>query len=445
MKIDVMETADFQQKVLGGVQAVTEQVDALKKQPSAEDILKDQSRWPKELKAVFEDMVKLKATANGFDSEFKDMERKLQRAENLARMEARGAFGDPIARFCADEEKRNWANAMVRKLAFGKYPDFKLPDHLAKALTGVDSGLGQAVIPTQYVPELYDILARYGSYNTLRVDRGLSARTNSYPIMSGRPTAVWIGAGSGAAEGTAIGEGSFSGTSVSLAIQTAAAYVLASREQLADATVDMSGTILMEIAEAVAALLDAMAFSANGDADQVDGGYYGIFETAAVHTGCKATATAGNTDIGSTQLEDWGACQTTISVRALQLNPRWWIHPQLLAKVALIRDKNGRPIFQNALEAPSSTVGSILGAPVVPVVAAPSTDDAGAKVAVYGDPNAYVVGIRQDLELATSEHIKFAENQIAFRALVRAGGKHRIPTANPAGHKPLIVLTLPAA
>ncbi len=77
--------------------------------------------------------------------------------------------------------------------------------------------------------------------------------------------------------------------------------------------------------------------------------------------------------------------------------------------------------------------------------AAPTTDAASAKIAVFGDPQAYVVGIRQDIELAQSEHIKFAENQIAFRCLVRAGGKHRIPGSNPAGFIPLVVLTLPGA
>jgi HK97 family phage major capsid protein len=121
------------------------------------------------------------------------------------------------------------------------------------------------------------------------------------------------------------------------------------------------------------------------------------------------------------------------------------MHPTVLAKVALVKDLNGRPIFQTALEAPSVTVGSILGRPVVTVDAAPSTDAASAKIAVYGDPDAYVVGIRQDLEIATSEHIKFAENLLAFRALVRAGGKHRIPGSNPAAFKPLMVLTLPGA
>lgn len=428
-------------KIERGIDHLNTEVKAIK-QNSAEVILADQSRWPKELRAGFEDLTKLKATANGFDSELKKIERTMARIEAISRAEARLSFGDPIARFCADEEKRNWLNAICRKLI---WPNANLPEHLTKALTGVDSSLGQAVIPTQYIPELYDVLARYGTYNSLRVDR-VSARTVSYPLMSARPTAVWIGAGTGGSvEGTAITAGSFTGSAVSLAIQTAAAYLIASREQLQDATVDMAPVILREIGESVAKLLDDMAFSADAGADQVDAGYYGIFETATVHTGTIAEAAAGNVSVATLDVDDFVKCLTTVSVNVLSLQTRWWMHPQILAKVCLVKDLNGRPIFQNALEAPSSTVGSILGSPVVTTPSAPSTDSTSSKLAVFGDPQAYVVGIRQDMELATSEHIKFAENQIAFRALIRAGGKHRIPTGNPAGFKPLAVLTTPAA
>jgi HK97 family phage major capsid protein len=428
-------------KIERGISSLQSEIETLKKAPTAETIIADQSRWPKELKAAFENVDKLMKTANGFDSELKQIERNFKRIEAISKAEARGANGDPIARFCADEEKRNFLNAIARKLVF---PNAKLPDHLQKALTGVDSSLGQALIPTEYIPELYDVLEKYGSYNTLRVDR-VSARTNSYPIMSARPTAVWIGAGSGAAEGTAITPGDFTGTSVSLAIQTASALLYASREQLQDSTVDMSSRILQELAESVAYLLDFMAFTANAGADQVDGGYYGIFETATVHTGCIAEAAAGNVSVATLDLDDFVECLTTVSSRVLSTSPRWWMHPQILAKVCLIRDSNGRPIFQNAMEAPSSTVGSILGHPVVSVPAAPSTDSTSSKIAVFGDPQSYVVAIRQDLELALSEHIKFAENQAGFRALVRAGGKHRIPSGNPAGFKPMVVLTTPGA
>jgi HK97 family phage major capsid protein len=433
------------EKIERGITTLAGEVDTLKKRTPVETILSEPDRWPKELKAIAEENTKLKQTANGFDSEIKLLQRQLAKMEKLAQLEARMSFHDPVKRFLADEDKRNWLNAIARVAAFGHRSDFKLPEHLQKALTGADSSLGQAVIPTNYIPEIYEILSNYGAYNTLRVDTGLSARTNSYPIMTAEPAAVIIGAGTGTAEGSAITEGTFTGTSVNLLIQTIAAYVLASREQLADATVDMSSQIMRSIARSIAKKLDFIAFAADGGADQTDGGYHGLFNTAVVHTGSDAVAAAGNITVATTDLDDWVACQTLVTEEVLNGSPKWWMHPQILAKVCLIRDLNGRPIFQNALEAPSTTVGSILGAPVAKAAAAPSADEASAKIAVYGDPEGYVVGIRQDAELASSEHVKFAENLVAFRALLRAGGKHRIPTGNPAGHIPFAVLTLPGA
>jgi HK97 family phage major capsid protein len=98
------------------------------------------------------------------------------------------------------------------------------------------------------------------------------------------------------------------------------------------------------------------------------------------------------------------------------------MHPQVLAKIVQIRDSNGRPIFQTALEAPAgNSIGSILGYPVVLAAAMPSTDSAGNVVAVFGDPQGGAVGIRKQFELAQSDHFEFTSNNSVFRALIRAG------------------------
>jgi HK97 family phage major capsid protein len=435
---DTLTEQEFQTKVLTGLEAAQKEITTLKKQTPAEEILSQPDRWPKELKAGFEDITKLKNTANGQDADLKAITRSMNRIEALTRLESRASFGDPVARFCADSEKANFLNAIARRLAF---PNAKLPEHLEKALTGVDSSLGTAVIPTQYIADIYSVLASYGAYNTLNVMR-VGARTNSLPIMSARPTSVWLGAGAAATEGTAIGAGDFTGSAVTLSIQSACALLYASREQMADSTVDMAPYILRELAESIAGLLDTSAFNADGTADAVDAGYYGIFQlVASVHTGLATTAT-GHTSVATTTLADWNKCLITVTQDVLNRPCKWWMHPQILAKVCLIVDSNGRPIFQTALEAPSATIGSIFGHPVVKVSAAPSTDSTGEKIAVFGDPQAQVVAIRQDLELAQSEHIKFAENQIGYRGILRAGIKTRVPTGNPAGFKPLTVLTL---
>ena len=64
-------------------------------------------------------------------------------------------------------------------------------------------------------------------------------------------------------------------------------------------------------------------------------------------------------------------------------------------------------------------------------------------MAAFGDPEGQAVGLRQDIELATSDDIKFAENMRAFRCLCRAGVKLKTLAGND-NLKPIAVLTLAA-
>jgi hypothetical protein len=103
-----------------------------------------------------------------------------------------------------------------------------------------------------------------------------------------------------------------------------------------------------------------------------------------------------------------------------------------------VKDSNGRPIFLTALEAPTAGgIGSILGYGVVPSHAAPTTNAANAKIAVFGDPSGLVVGLRNGFEMEASDHAGFTTYERYFRGVARAGVKVRRSQA-------FAVLTLPA-
>lgn len=422
----------FRTMVLDGVEVI---------ETKQQKVLADVEGLSKETKKAMEEVTTVKNTVNDVVKTSQAMEKLTAQIKRDVRM----SFDDPLKRFCASEENRNWLNAIARAMVWPSEVG-KLPAHLKTALTGVDSGLGQAVIPTETASDVYDTLSTYGVWNTFAVRRP-GARTNVLPVKTARPTYYWIGAGTGgSAEGTAITEGAYTGGSVSMSIQTLGVYLTVSREELADATNDVAAMVLADFAQTIAYGLDWAALTADGTADQTDAGYVGIFEAASVHTGLIATAADGNTTVGALDLADFIRCLTTVNANVLSRRARWWIHPHILAKICGIKDNNGRPIFQTALEAPApGAIGSILGYPVILADAAPSTDSASAKVAVFGDPMGQTVGVRQDFEFAQSEHIKFAENMVAFRGLARAGVKMRVPTGNPSGCKPFAVLTLAAA
>src|SRR6202012_1567757 len=123
-------------------------------------------------------------------------------------------------------------------------------------------------------------------------------------------------------------------------------------------------------------------------------------------------------------------CLTTVAPVVLKRKPHWWIHPQMLARLMSVKDHNGRPIFLGALEAPSyGAIGTILGYPVIPVIAAPNSDTSGQPVAAFGDRSGQVVGVRDDFIFEASDHYRWNTLERSFRAYGRAATGTRRPDA----------------
>ena len=381
---------EFEQKVLDGVAAIDNKV-------------KGFESFQTETKNKIGELDNVIKTANQHGA----ILAKLDEAINALKRE-NGLGQDPMARFLASEQRRNWIVGCFRKAA-----GMSLTPEQRTAVVGdgsTSATLGGAATPVETNAMIYDNLVKYGAWNTLGVVP-IGSRTQLLPLMTARPTAYWL------AQDTAATEGAITGGSVTLTIQEAMAWIPVSRALLEDATGDMAGYLMEQLAQAVAYRLDWACFAADGTNDTTDGAYTGI-----ASGGTAATAANGNTTVAALDLEDFVRCLTTVSAGILQRPCKWWMHPQVLAKIVQIRDSNGRPIFQTALEAPAgNSIGSILGYPVVLAAAMPSTDSAGNVVAVFGDPQGGAVGIRKQFELAQCDHFEFTSNNSVFRALIRAG------------------------
>ena len=447
----VMPEEDFQKKVLDGVEAQNKRFGELETsyKTQTQKVLDDLSRSDKEVKTALEELTKVKKFCNDQD----EMMRKMEKTQKAVLQNARSSFGSPIKRALANEETRFALNAVARYVIHLKDPSIKVDAaHVKfveeamgqmKALTGVDASMGQATVPQQTFNEIFDTLLEFGDWSSLGVMR-CGMRTTVLPLATARPQFYWIGAQTGTAEGSAITAGAFTGGQVLLVIQTLAVLMYVARELLADSTVDLAPYVLRQMAESVAWGMDTAAFIGTGNIDQTNAGYIGLFNAPSANTNLAATCQAGNTTIGNTQLDDWVNALLTVNPQVLKRSPNWWIHPQMLAKASLIRDKNGRPLFQTWLEVPNpGSIGSILGYPVHVTSIAPSTDAAGQPIAAFGDPSGWAVGIREDLELATSDDIAFHQNLRAFRTLMRAGVKGKTIAASTT-LKPVSVIQLAA-
>jgi HK97 family phage major capsid protein len=446
----VLPEEDFQKKILEGIEGQNKRLGDLETgitgfKSDRQKVMDDLGRADKEVKAALEDLTKVKKTCNDFD----EMLKKMEKVQKSILLNARSSFGSPLQRALANEETRFALNAVVRYTVALKHPEISVDPAYTKfvqeavgklkALTGVDSSLGQATVPQQTFNEIYDTLLEFGDYSTLGVMR-LGMRTTVLPVATARPQFYWIGAQTGQAESSIITSGAFTGGQVLLIVQTLAVLMYVARELLADSTVDLAPYVLRQMAESVAWGMDTAAFIGTGNVDQTNAGYVGIFNAPLANTNLAAVAAAGNVTVAQTQLDDWVNVLLTVSPIVLKRKPKWWIHPQMLARAALIRDKMGRPIFQTFTEVPMpGSIGSILGYPVVPTAIAPSIDGNAQPIAAFGDPDGQAVGIREDLELATSDDIGFPQNLRAFRTLMRAGVKMKT-LAGSTALKPFAVL-----
>jgi HK97 family phage major capsid protein len=255
--------------------------------------------------------------------------------------------------------------------------------------------------------------------------------TTKFPVSTARPIAKAVRKLSNRKLAE---DANIAGTSVDCDVVLWGVLLGVERELLEDAEYDVTAYVMENFAEAMALKLDELCLTADGTDDETDSGMSGVFVT-----GTAAAAAAGNITTETTDLDDWVKCLTTVDAGVLNRPCRWWINPRTLARALLVRDLNGRPIFQTALEAPAyGGVGSILGYPVTPSHAAPSTNAANAKIAVFGDPRAHVLGLRADFAFDASDDFAFDGVKRMFRGLARAGVKTRKATG-------LAVLTLPAA
>lgn len=402
---------EFETKVLKGVEGI---------QKSQDQLVEKYDNLQKETKTAFEELTKVKNQMNSIS----DFEAKLKKVELAMRREQRMAFGDPVKRISADPEMRQRFNGLIR-LACRKDPGVielgksMLKDVQERALT-TGATPGSTFITPELANEIYNVLATYGIWNTFDVHR-LGTSVQKFPVSTARPIAYAVRKLSNR---KMVEDSTIAGTSVDCEAFLWGVLLGVETELLQDAEYDVTGYVLDNFGEALSFRLDHLCLTADGTDDENDSGISGVFET-----GTAATAASGNTTTETTDFEDWVKALTTVAPVVLTRPARWWIHPTTLARTLGVKDGNGRPIFLTATEAPTyGGLGSILGYPVTPAHAAPSANTAGSKIAVFGDPKAHVLGLRQDIGFDASDDFAFDAAKRMFRGLARAGAKTRRPT-----------------
>ena len=416
---ETMTAPEFQKAAAKTLTSIAEQNEAL---------VKNLGQLEPKTKALFEELTTLK---NKHADDIKGLTSTISRI-NLALAHERSlAFANPIERITKDPEKRNLFVAMIARSLGGEVLDAcgtKIRD-LAKSLRMIDgmarrdldtaTTTGATFIDTNEVErDIYDVLASYGQYRTVDF-RTVGAKATEIPVKSARVAMAFVD------EAAAISADSTkAATRVTITPKKIAGLISVTSELLEDDVVGAVQDVLNDLGESSAYKLDWITFTADGTADATDGGFTGMFPG-----GTAVGAASGNVSVATLDYEDFVKTLAAVPVGLHGRPLRWWINPTILAKMLYIKDSNGRPIFNTAIESPSmGSIGTVLGFPVTQVPAAPSTDSTSSTIAAFGDPNAMAVRMRRDVRIDRSEHFAFNTDEITFRATLRAGAKIKAAT-----------------
>ena len=342
-----------------------------------------------------------------------NLERRFNELDLSHAVPLRRSLHEACVAVTADPAKALWLRTVAKKLARAPQSSFSEEEaKFSRALTTGDSGFGQALSLAEPVAaDVYNLMVRYGAFRTLGVVPLATGLTKLATVT--RPaSAVWY---TPTNQGTTIPtDANIAGLSISPQCATLAALVEVSGEELGDGKTTFETALLQAIVEGLNFGMDWACFAADGTDDTTDGGQTGIFSHPDVSV---ANAAAGHDTIGGLDRDDFIRVVAAVTPSALQRSPRWWIAPQLLPKLMMLKDG------PNYVLTPPTIWGGdwlLLGWPITWTAAAPSTDAAGAKVAAFGRGDAYAVALRQDFEIASSAGAKFDQNLWLFRAIARA-------------------------
>jgi HK97 family phage major capsid protein len=379
--------------------------DAKKFQTNQEKVLGDISRLDTELKKALEDLTKAKNAMNDFDTLLK----KMGEVQKQVALSARRNYGDPIERITSNEDFSKRINLAVRMLCQEK-GELKAPIEILQKAVGEESGFATGYITPELAKEIYDLISQYGIWRNFYVEN-IGTRTAQIPVDTADPIAYAL------SEGTQIPDDSnIAGTTLTLNVKIIAVLLNVYRTLLEDAQYDVTGRVMRKFANAFAYRMDWFGLAAGGAANTTDGGFTGIFPGAV-----QVVAPTGHNAIANLTYDDIVKLLYSVSARVLHKNPKFFVHPFVLAQIMRIKDGQGRPIFLSYLEAPAfGRLGSLLGFPVVLADAAPSTDGVSKPVLSFGDPEGGYYALRSDFAFESSDHFKWDYFARSFRGVGRA-------------------------
>jgi HK97 family phage major capsid protein len=339
-------------------------------------------------------------------------------------MEKQASVADPIEKFLSrNPEQRVLWSGIGRKMCGGRTTleeanamEEAMPGCMKALTAGLvpGSALGNALPPVPVSPDVWDLLLTYGAFRDLGV-RPMSGYYTKFAQVTGLPDAYVF---SPAKQGTAAPpvDKSLAGNELVEAANTFICWLQVSLAWLNDPKFDVASAVLSRVIPGLAKRVDWCAFQGTGVDDLLNAGQTGIFVDQAIPS--YTPALVGSTNILALNRVDFLNTVGAVAPAALQRPCRWFIYPGFIPKLLQLKDGDGNTYL---LKTPAETHGewNLVGFPITWASQAPALDQASQKIAAFGEPSSYLVALRQELEIMSSDASGFAQVIRDMRGIMR--------------------------
>jgi HK97 family phage major capsid protein len=288
---------------------------------------------------------------------------------------------------------------------------------------------GSAVVPDVLSSTVIRLVDQYSAFAQNATSVTMPSDVLQFPRRSGGTTAYWID------ENTAITASDPTMNQVSLTAKKVTGAVVVASELLQDSIVSIADFIATELGLSLANAVEAAAWSGNpanapGVAGLVTSHTGGLLASSGATYAASLVTGAGDTPDEITKA-NLLAMMAAVPQHSRQ-GAKWFCSPFFFATCMQALDLN-----QGGSVGLSQGMGlTFLGSPVVLTDRLPSgADSTGVVMALYGNmANSSYYGVRQSIEIASSDQVNFLSDQTVIRAVARVAIAHpNLGTSTVAG------------
>jgi HK97 family phage major capsid protein len=289
----------------------------------------------------------------------------------------------------------------------------------ARAMGSTSANSGSAVVPDVLSSTVIRLVDQYSAFAQNATSVTMPSDVLQFPRRTGGTTAAWID------ENVAITASDPTMNQVTLTAKKVTGAVVVASELLQDSIVSIADFIATELGLSLANAVEAAAWSGNpanapGVAGLVTSHTGGLLASSGATYAASLVTGAGDTPEEITKA-NLLAMMAAVAQHS-RAGAKWFVSPYFFATCMQALDLN-----QGGSVGLSQGMGlTFLGSPVVLTDRLPSgADSTGAVMALYGNmANSSYYGVRQSIEIASSDQVNFLSDQTVIRAVARVAIAH---------------------